>query len=84
MTGRSRDLYEASLYKGKDSDSNYENLRARYLSYCIVNEEGNLMFSAGDIVELGKKSAAALDRVFGAANRLNATSEEGMEEAAKN
>ena len=49
-----------------------------------IHEDGDLMFTVHDVLELGKKSAAALDRVFSAANRLNATSEEGMEELAKN
>jgi hypothetical protein len=84
MTSRSRDLYEAGLYKNKDNDSSFDNLRARFLSFCVVNEEGNLMFTPGDLVELGKKSANALDRVFTAASALNGTSEEGMEDIAKN
>ena len=84
MTGRSRDLYEAGLFKGKDNDSNYDNLRAKYLSYCLVNEAGDLIFTMQDVVELGKKSAVALERVFEAANKLNGTSDEGMEELAKN
>lgn len=84
MSGRARDLYEASLYKNKDNDSTFDNLRARFLSYCVVNEEGNLMFAPNDLVELGKKSAAALDRVFSAASELNGTSESEMEEIAKN
>lgn len=84
MTGRSRDLYEAGLFKGKDNDSSFDNLRARFLSHCVVNEEGDLMFSPGDLIQLGKKSAAALDRVFTAASELNGTSEDEMEDIAKN
>ena len=84
MTGRSRDLYEAGLFKNKDSEANYDNLRARYLSYCLVNEKGDLIFTMQDVVELGKKSGVAIDRVFEAANQLNGTSNEGMEELAKN
>lgn len=84
MTGRARDRYEASLFQEKSQDASYDNLRARFLSYCLVDEEGNLLFSVGDLEELGRKSSAALGRVFDAASDLNATSQEGMEEVAKN
>jgi hypothetical protein len=84
MTGRSRDLYEAGLYKGKDNDANYDNMRAKYLSYCIVNEEGNLMFTIQDVLELGKKSSVVIDRLFTLASELNATSNDAVEDIAKN
>jgi hypothetical protein len=85
MTGWARDSYEASLYNtNKGEADNFDNLRARFLSFCVVNEEGKLMFNQKDILKLGAKSAAALDRVFDAATALNSTNEEGMEATAKN
>ena len=85
MTGSARDSYEAGLYQSRKGDQeNFENLRARYLSYCVVNDDGKLMFTAKDLIKLGTKSAFALDRVFSVASELNGTSEDGMEEVAKN
>ena len=83
MAGRARDRYEAMLYESRDNNQ-FDNLRSKFLSQSIVNEDGNLMFTAGDIEALGKKSSSALDRVFQAASKLNGTSEDEMEEIAKN
>lgn len=84
MSGRARDRYEASLYKDQGTETTYDNLRARYLSFCVVNEAGDLIFSISDLEDLGRKSSMALDRVFTAATILNGTSSEGIEEVAKN
>ena len=61
-----------------------DNLRATFLSYSMVDEHGQLMFSQDDILALGQKSGNALQRVFEAASDLNSTGVEGLEEAAKN
>ncbi len=84
MTGAMRDKYEGSLYDIRSKISTVDNLRARFLSFCIVDEENTLMFTQNDILALGQKSSKALDRVFEVATRLNNTGVEGLEEAAKN
>lgn len=84
MSGQSRDRYEASLYKDRDSDAAFDNLRARFLSYCLINEEGDLIFSVSDMIELGRKNGQVIDRVYTKASELNGTSVEEMEEIAKN
>jgi len=50
----------------------------------ICDEEGTRLFAAKDMDELGKKSAAALDRIFTVAQRLNGLSGEDVEDLAKN
>lgn len=50
----------------------------------IVGEDGERLFTEADIIELGKKSAVALDAVYTAAVRLNVLSAAGMEAIAKN
>ena len=84
MPGWARDEYESLLVARGDKKGLPANIRARYVSYCLVDESGTLIFSPQDITELGKKSSVALDRVFDAASVLNRTNEEGMETAAKN
>jgi hypothetical protein len=84
MTGRARDRYEAGLYQDQGKETTYDNLRARFLSHCVVNEAGDLIFSVGDLEALGQKSSAALDRVFKVASDLNGTSADGVEDIAKN
>lgn len=84
MSGWARDQYESGLYRNRGKLDTVENLRARFLSYCVVDADGNLVFAADDVIALGKKSVKALDRVFDAATSLNHTGVDGLEEAAKN
>lgn len=84
MPGWARDEYEGMLVARGTKKGLPANLRARYVSYCVVDEKGELMFSLADLEELGKKSSVALDRIFEAASVLNGTSPEGMDEVAKN
>ena len=42
------------------------------------------MFTEKDVVKLGKKSSAALDRIFSAAQKLNRISDDDVEDLAKN
>lgn len=83
LTGEERDQFEASmveLRKDGSTKSNRENVRARLLILCIVNENGERMFNKADIKLLGRKSAKALERVVNACNELNGISEQDIEE----
>ena len=83
MSGFARDQFEASLV-GKGGGQNLQNIRAKLAAATIVDEAGNQMFSDSDVAKLGKKSAAALDRVFSVAQRLNRFSDADVEDLAKN
>lgn len=82
MTGAERDAFEAAIFDG--DKVNRANIRARLVSLCAVDDKGDRLFSEADIEALGKKSAAALERVYAAASRLNALSPADVEELAKN
>jgi hypothetical protein len=87
LTGTERDKFEADSLqsKGKSKEANLENFRARFLALCVVDEAGKPLFtSRSDIAMLGAKSVAALDRVFTAAQKLNAMSESDVEELTEN
>lgn len=71
MSGEERDRWEASLIDA-DGERNMANVRARLVALTAIDEAGNRLFSDDDADALGKKSAAALDRLFGAAMKLNA------------
>ena len=78
MSGVERDKFEASLIveeapaertapaQGTDGDvkTSMDNVRAKLCAWCIVDGDGARMFADADVVALGAKSAAALDRVF--------------------
>jgi len=83
MTGEERDAFEAAMYAAGDDDVEaMRNIRARYAATCIVGENGERLFTDADVTALGRKSAAALSRVFEAARRLSgltAKDQEGLE-----
>lgn len=83
MSGTAKDRFEASCM-GKNGGMNMQNIRAKLVAASIVDEYGKLMFSESEVTKLGQKSAAALDRVFAAAQKLNAIGEDDIEELAKN
>jgi len=86
LTGRERDLFEASLTtgEGKKRKVDLANIRAKLVAMCIVDETGAREFEDTEIAALGAKSAAALDRVFSACQRLNGLSSQDVEELEKN
>lgn len=83
LSGRERDEFETSMVKlnGNKREENFDNLRARLVSLCVVDENNKRLFRGDkDVTQLGNKSAAALQRVFEAAQKLNGMSDEDVEE----
>lgn len=83
MSGFARDRFESSIV-GKNGGTDMVNIRAKLAAASIVDDKGELMFSEKDIQKLGKKSAAALQRIFNAAQKLNHITDGDVEELAKN
>ena len=82
MTGRERDAFEVSLMtpgRGGRREVNPANVRAKVVARCVVDDDGNRLFSDTDVTELGGKSAAAIDRVYAVAARLSGMSDEDQE-----
>lgn len=86
LNASERDHFEAStvVRNGKKVSTNLENIRARLCLLCLVDEDGNRLFDEGDTFPLGGKSAAALDRIFTVAQKLNGLRDEDVEELAGN
>jgi len=86
LSGTERDALESDsvMRKGKNVQVNLKNLRAKLAARTIVDEKGNRIFKLSDVEALGKKSAAALDRVFEVASRLSGLTEEDVEELVAN
>lgn len=82
LSGSERDAFEAgTIRQGKGSQTvNLLNLRARLVSLSMCDEQGTRLFGDADMVALGTKSAAALDRVFAVAQRLSKLSDADVEE----
>tara|TARA_R110002020_G_scaffold150991_3_gene327926 strand:- start:1084 stop:1428 length:345 start_codon:yes stop_codon:yes gene_type:complete len=79
LTASERDKFEASCV-GTGKKQNLTNIRARLVVLCACDEAGERMFGDGDADALGRKSAAAVDRVFGACSKLNGFSSQDIED----
>jgi hypothetical protein len=83
MTAAERDEIETS-FTGKNGKVDTRNLRARMAILSCCKPDGTPLFDDSDMAWLREKSAAALDRIFQAAMKINAMSPEDVEEQAKN
>ena len=94
MSGVERDAFEAGLIqqpptngarrrKQAATQTNMANVRAKMCAWCIVDENGARLFSDADVVALGAKSAAALDRIYEVASALSGITEDDVEEMAE-
>jgi len=86
MNGAERDAFEASMVekRGKSREVNLANIRAKLVAKTVIGPDGKRLFSDHDAEALGKKSAAALQRIFEVAQRLSGLSNEDVEELAGN
>lgn len=86
MTGAERDAFEQSLFTGDGDAKKFssENVRAKLLVRCIVNEKGERVFSDADVSMLGGRSGAVLDRLYDVAQRLSGIGKRDLEAAVKN
>jgi hypothetical protein len=82
LTGSERDDWESSVMEmqGSKAKPNLQNLRAKLVARTVCDEEGNRMFGDSDVVALGAKSAAALDRLYTVAARLSKISKSDEDE----
>ena len=87
MSGTERDAFETSMMEeknGKSKATNLRNIRARMAVLCCTDDKGERLFTHKDEGSVGMKSAAALDRIFTVAQKLNGMSNEDVEELAGN
>lgn len=87
LSGKERDEFETSIvsYSGGRQNVSTKNVRAKLVQKTAIDPETKqLLFSVADIEALGEKSAAALERVFNAAQILNRFTDGDIDELAKN
>ena len=77
LTGAERDAFEASF--AGDGPGRFANMRARLVALCAVGPDGRRLFDEADVIALGAKSGAALNRVFLAAQELSCLRPEDLE-----
>jgi hypothetical protein len=86
LSGKELDAFRQSSWErvGDKMEPKRENLTARLVALTCVDEGGNRLFSVADAEWLGGLSAAALNRVSDAAERLAGITPKAAEERAKN
>ena len=86
LSARERDAFEAAqLIQGKRRVRlDLQDVRARFAALVICDQHGKPLFTHHDIPKLTSKSAAALNRIYEAGQRLNGMTDEDFEELAKN
>ena len=80
MNGVERDAFDKWL-SSKPAENVMDGMKVRVCALCIVDEDGNRMFTDDDIQELQKKSGAALSRIFTIAQEMNYLLAGSIEEA---
>ena len=83
MTGTERDTL-ANAFVGDDGKPDMSGYRQRLLAATMIDETGAHLFTPDDLTAIGAKSAAALDRVFTVADRLNQLGATAVETALGN
>lgn len=82
LSGNERDQFEESILSGAKRD--FKGVRAKLVALSVVDENGKRLFTFEEANVLGEKSSRALDRVFGAAQRLSGFTQKDMEELTEN
>ncbi len=85
LTAAERDAFEASMLNTESKGAiRMANVRAKLVCRAACNEDGSRIFLDADADKLGRKSAAAMDRLFSVAQRLSGMSAKDVEELEKN
>lgn len=82
MSVGERDAYENDWIRNKDKG--VDNFRAKFLQRVLCDDKGALLFSAGEMDALAKKSAKVMGRLWQKAMEHNAITDSDVEELAKN
>lgn len=88
MSGAERDWLDASSLndqgEAKSVHDRLANYRGRLVVLTTCNEDGSSLFMLPDAEALGKKSAAALDRIVEVAQRINRMTDADVDALTKN
>ncbi|MEV7394350.1 hypothetical protein [Streptomyces sp. NPDC091215] len=87
LTGEELDAYQASIRqlrprldgKGMESVLIQDNMRAKLLVKCLVDEAGERLFTDQDTAALGSKNGRVLDKLYDVAAALSGLSDEEQE-----
>lgn len=84
MTAGERDRLELEMARDTREGELSANIRARHAAACIVDDKGEPIFLEEDVEALGRKSGAAMGRVYAKIMALSAVTGGDVEDAAGN
>ncbi len=84
LSGADRDAFELEAFGSKQAGEGMRNVRAKLVSRCIVDQDGNRLFEDADVEALGQKSAAALNRLFEKCRTMNGFTDQDVADLEKN
>lgn len=86
LTAAAKNAYQSSLVElqGTTRKVKLEHSTAKLLVRCLVDAKRQPLFTETDIIRLGTKSAAVLERLAKVASRLSGMDDAGQEEILKN
>lgn len=86
LNAQERDNFQISILEqpGKSVKVNMTNATSKLAALCIVDENGDRVFSQKDVLELGQKSGSALNKIYTVAQRLSGLSKGDLEELTVN
>lgn len=79
LTGTERDRFEFSMAAARKDSSDVE-VRAQVVGRCLVDGDGNRLFTDKELAKLGAKSGVALDRLFDKVRELSGMGDEALKE----
>jgi hypothetical protein len=82
LSAATRDEFEKTMWekKGKTRQLNMQNIRARLVAMCAVDEAGQRLFTEEDVAAIGEIRADVIDRLFSVAQRLSGLGDNDVEE----
>lgn len=85
MSGLDRDGWEKSLIvgRGKHTAVDTENVRAKLAVRCLVDEQGDRLFTDKDAALIGELPAAVLNPIYEKAQRLSGVTDDDVAELKK-
>lgn len=84
VSAADREAWEATLTSNNGQANCTEGARCRFLVKCIYGSDGNRVFTDDEAPALNQKSSLVIDRLWEAANRLNAVTPGQAQELAGN
>jgi len=86
LTGAERDQLEMESIDIKNGvvTPNYKNQRARIIQKVLVDEKGKSLFKRNEIEALGETSAAGLETIYKAVQKMNGLTEREVDNSIEN